>query len=413
MDATAKPDLRGFAAEQIAAEIAVKVPESQQVNSVADAQPDDGDMWAAVELPAQCPSAVMWASTDDILGAHWDNLGAAHGAGGQSVAEGRESELSGVSDALSVGGLRFDMHKWEKGMHDLVSNIGVRDAEPVVAPLAERMADSENRLRILEEDRDELRQQAGRLQRMLDTERADRQRAQQAQQAAVGRLRELNAKEESAHSGDANKIQELEATASMLRQKLERARRHMQVPAADVVESLRQRTRTVEGAELVKDAQHLQWQRDMGKKLALTLKVLQLQKEHADKVEMVQDKLHRYVSEAAVESTHTRTNLARQRELVAALLRRQEMLYAEEGERQRALSHMKSQVEMVLTLGKQKARRLREYESGLEEDLKNSEYERRLHQQLQTEYVLESQAEAGGLFSLAGAINDHRRNMAS
>ena len=30
-------------------------------------------------------------------------------------------------------------------------------------------------------------------------------------------------------------------------------------------------------------AQHLQWQRDMGKKLALTLKVLQLQKEHADK----------------------------------------------------------------------------------------------------------------------------------
>ena len=70
------------------------------------------------------------------------------------------------------------------------------------------------------------------------------------------------------------------------------------------MESLKQRTRTVEDAELVKDAQHLQWQRDMGKKLALTLKVLQLQKEHADKVEMVQDKLHRYVSEAAVESTH-------------------------------------------------------------------------------------------------------------
>ena len=98
MDATAKPDLRGVTAEQIAAEIAVKVPESQQVHSVADAQPDDGDMWAAVELPAQSPSAVMWASTDDILGAHWDNLGATHGAGGQSVAEGRESELSGVSD---------------------------------------------------------------------------------------------------------------------------------------------------------------------------------------------------------------------------------------------------------------------------------------------------------------------------
>ena len=112
-------------------------------------------------------------------------------------------------------------------------------------------------------------------------------------------------------------------------------------------------------------------------------------------------------------SVHTRTNLARQRELVAALLRRQEMLYAEEGGRQRALSHIKSQVEMMLTLGKQKARRLREYESGLEEDLKNSEYERRLHQQLQTEYVLESQAEGGGRFSMAGAINDHRRNMAS
>jgi hypothetical protein len=57
--------------------------------------------------------------------------------------------------------------------------------------MADRVADAQNRMRILEEDRDILSAQSVKLQRMLDSEREERHAAQKAQLSAVEKLREL------------------------------------------------------------------------------------------------------------------------------------------------------------------------------------------------------------------------------
>lgn len=305
----------------------------------------------------------------------------------------------------------MDVGAWEKGMGDMISHIGVDRPEPP-APLVDRLQDTKNRLRILEEDRDVLSAQAVKLQSMLDAEREDRHLAQKAQQEAIDKLRELHHQDADAQSRDANRIQELEATANALRQKLERARRHAEAPAADVLDALRKRTQYLEDSGAQKEREHVHWQREMGKKLAITLKVLQLQKEHASKVEEVQDKLHRYISQAAAEASNARNRSRDTQELIAALFRRSELIYSEETRRQRELSQVRGQVEVLLRTAKEKGQKLRGYESGLEEDLKTSEYERRLHANLIEEYEMEAQPSGGGEMSVAGAIVAHWNGMA-
>jgi len=351
--------------------------EDKRLRQQSDESGDDDAMWAGVED----------AATGASLQHDWDDLNVDDGdAVGVDAGRGRESGFADMSTpAPDGGGLRLDVQAWEKGMGDIISQVGMNRPSPA-PPIAERLTDAENRLRILEEDRDILHSQSVKLQSMLDSEREDRQIAQKSQAAAVEKLRALDEREGEVHCRDANRLQELEATASLVRQKLEKARRNIQAPAADVVDSLKQRTQYLEEISVNKDRQNLQWQREMGKKLALTLKVLQLQKEHAAQVEEVQDKLHRMVSQAAAEASHARNRSHDSQELVAALFRRTELIYSEETRRERDLSHTKGQVELLLRKVREKTTTLREYENGLAEDLKTSEYERRLHDQLVHEY---------------------------
>jgi chorismate mutase len=65
------------------------------------------------------------------------------------------------------------------------------------------------------------------------------------------------------HARDANRLQELEATAAHLRQKLDKARRNIQAPAADVMDSLRKRTQDLEDVAARKEQQQLHYQREV------------------------------------------------------------------------------------------------------------------------------------------------------
>ena len=375
----------------------------------------------AGQKEASSPSVAMWAGVEDSVHSRgFEDLGAAaqpHGIADADAQEkwgGRESGWTEMSTpAPPGGGLRLDVGAWERGMGDMISHIGVDRPEPP-APLADRLADAKNRLRILEEDRDVLSAQAVRLQNMLDSEREDRHIAQKAQQDAIDRLRELHHQDVDGQSRDATRIEELEGTANTLRQKLERARRNVEAPAADVLDALRKRTQYLEDCSAQKEREQLQWQRDMGKKLAITLKVLQFQKEHATKVEEVQDKLHRYISQAAAEASNARSRTHEKQELIAALFRRAELIYTEETRRQREVSTVRGQAEALLRKAREKNVKLREYEGGLEEDLKTSEYERQLHASLMQEYEMEAQhggGEDAGM-SVAAAIGAHWNNMA-
>lgn len=181
---------------------------------------EDNDMWAGVE-DAGAPVQHSWENLNA------DEAGPSDSAG--DVGRGRASVFTDMSTpAPSGGGLRLDVQAWERGMGDIISQVGL-DRPTLLAPLEERTNDTENRLRILEEDRDVLRSQAVKLQSSLDSEREDRQIAQKAQAAAVEKLRQLDGHEGEAHSRDSHRLQELEATASLLRHKLEKARRNIQV----------------------------------------------------------------------------------------------------------------------------------------------------------------------------------------
>ena len=391
------------------------------------------------------PTDAMWAGAESggaSLDLGWDELDEAGGMKGGDRAASGGSACTEVLAAGSLpadgdggGGLHFDVGAWEKGMGDVIKQVGL-DRPEQLAPLAERVADAQNRMRILEEDRDILRAQSVKLQHMLDAEREDRHTAQKAQQAAVEKLRELDHRNGEMQERDANRLQELQDTAVQLQHKLEKARR-AGLPAADVVDSLRKRTLHLEEVGARKDREQLQWQREMGKKLALTLKVLQLQKEHADQVEEVQDSLHRLVSQAAAEASSARARFQQAEETVEGLMRQAEAVYSEETRRNRDLLHLRSLADNLLTRARAKnakvlcdlvyillpflspsrassasacasrpyprscacmpvhgkvlwltstTQQLSAYQSGLQEDLKSSEYERRLHEQLVAEY---------------------------
>jgi len=264
-----------------------------------------------------------------------------------------------------------------------------------------------------------LRAQSVKLQRMLDLEREDRQVAQKAQQEAVRKLREVDEGDAQAQDRDKNRLQELEATAAVLRQQLDKARRKG-APGPDVVEALRKRTVYLEEVNARKEREQLEWQRDMGKKLALTLKVLQLQREQADKVDRVQDSLHRLVSQAAAEAKNARGRTQAAADTVAGVLRRAEVMYSEETRRNRELEQARGLAGEMLKAARDKAGQLRQYEAGMEEELKTGEYERRLHQQLLSEYQAETEPAAGagggvvaGQGGVADAISAHWEAMAS
>ena len=196
-------------------------------------------------------SDAMWAGVEEP----------AYGGAGR---ESQNSDFTAASTpSLQGGGLRLDVKEWEKGMGDLILQVGKAPRSPPQKPLADRLVDAVNRLRILEEDRDVLSTQAVRLQSMLDSEREDRQLAQKAQQAAVDKLREIDQSQGAMHARDANRLQELEATAAHLRQKLDKARRNIQAPAADVMDSLKKRTQDLEDVAARKEQQQLHYQREV------------------------------------------------------------------------------------------------------------------------------------------------------
>lgn len=67
--------------------------------------------------------------------------------------------------------------EWSVGMQDVVTKVGLHSPSPGMVPLREMASNAEHRLRIVEEDRDLLAQQAVALQRMIDKEHRDRQAA--------------------------------------------------------------------------------------------------------------------------------------------------------------------------------------------------------------------------------------------
>jgi hypothetical protein len=311
---------------------------------------------ADLEEQRESPTDAMWAGVESGGDLGWDDLPLAAAArpfapqgGDRAASRGPACRevLAAKSPPASGGGLHFDLGAWEKGMGDVIKQVGVDRPEPL-APLADRVADAQNRMRILEEDRDILSAQSVKLQRMLDLEREERHAAQKAQLAAVEKLRDLDQRTGELHERDAGRLQELQDTAVQLQNRLERARR-VGAPAADVVDSLRKRTLYLEEVGARKEREQLQWQREMGKKLALTLKVLQLQKEHADKVEEVHDSLHRLVSQAAAEASSARARFQQAEDTVEGLMRQAEAVYSEETRRNRDLLHLRSLANTLLT----------------------------------------------------------------
>jgi hypothetical protein len=117
-----------------------------------------------------------------------------------------------------------------------------------VVPLREMASNAEHRLRIVEEDRDLLAQQAVALQRMLDKEHRDHQAALGAQQQAQQALRELVKGDAAKVKAEHERLAELHAQAAHLRTRVEAAARSGRGAAPGLLEALQERAERAEAA---------------------------------------------------------------------------------------------------------------------------------------------------------------------
>ena len=136
-------------------------------------------MWAGAEDGVEASQQVGWDDVDAGAAAH-DQVNihvhadaaaarlppAQHAAAtdaemlhsalsGGAAGDGRASRVSGEADSEGLtpvpqgGGLHFDVGAWHRGMGDMISAVGAERPQPLV-PLPDRVADAQNRLRILE-----------------------------------------------------------------------------------------------------------------------------------------------------------------------------------------------------------------------------------------------------------------------
>ena len=167
-------------------------------------------------------------------------------------------------------------------------------------------SNAEHRLRIVEEDRDLLAQQAVALQRMLDKERRDRQAAQGAQQQAQQALRELVKGDAAKVKAEHERLVELHAQAAHLRTRVETAARSGKGAAPGLLEVLQERAERAEAAAGGQREQRQRVEQEAVRRLALSLKVLQLQKESADRAVLAKQRAQAHNDAARDEAARLR-----------------------------------------------------------------------------------------------------------
>eukprot|EP00293_Proteomonas_sulcata_P015710 CAMPEP_0184291436 /NCGR_PEP_ID=MMETSP1049-20130417/3478_1 /TAXON_ID=77928 /ORGANISM="Proteomonas sulcata, Strain CCMP704" /LENGTH=286 /DNA_ID=CAMNT_0026598901 /DNA_START=344 /DNA_END=1204 /DNA_ORIENTATION=- len=275
-------------------------------------------------------------------------------------------------------------------MERLVARVGqAHEESPVVAPSAESLDDVVSRLRMVEEDRDSLEREVMSLQKTLDKERKTRLEAQEAQKKAIKKLSEITTDENNQALSEERHLSELEAEAANLKGKLDAARKGVTAPSGDVMEALKERTKFMEHLAMQKEDDRQQSQKDLIKKLGITLKVLQLQKEHGDNWLRQRDKVKGIYRDATDHASDARNTIKNNSDHLDQLARRIELLYSAEVDRHREIASIKSLAEALHRQVQARSARYQQFEAGLAEDLKGSEYERGLHVQVMQEYMLE------------------------
>ena len=280
--------------------------------------------------------------------------------------------------------------EWSVGMQDVVTKVGLHSPSPGMVPLREMASNAEHRLRIVEEDRDLLAQQAVALQRMLDKERRDRQAAQGAQQQAQQALRELVKGDAAKVKAEHERLVELHAQAAHLRTRVETAARSGKGAAPGLLEVLQERAERAEAAAGGQREQRQRVEQEAVRRLALSLKVLQLQKESADRAVLAKQRAQAHNDAARDEAARLREEEQRKDDALAGHARRLEAWYAEEGRMMRQLHQIRADTAAFARVMRAEAARMRLFEEGLERELQEAEHEVKVHKHIADEMGLEA-----------------------
>jgi hypothetical protein len=289
---------------------------------------------------------------------------------------------------------------WDVEIESSIQRIGQGrrgdDEEPPI-PSSELILQAQSRLRIIEEDRDALSQQAVQLQIQLDRERKSRHASQEVLSHCSRSVSERRETGEEQARRDADTLAKLRAEEAKLRAELEAAER---APAAshaeDVLSSLRQRAEEAEAAAAQRQAVLRKAQEELLTRLAVTLKVLQLQKAQAAAQEARRDRVHAAQAEALRFVVAARAEEMQRAEARRALARRAEALLDGAAMRAREVGGAQAAAEALARSLRGDAETLRRAEEGLSLDFAAAERERLLHDYVLRELAAETAASASG-----------------
>ncbi len=251
-----------------------------------------------------------------------------------------------------------------------------------------------------------LNQQAVQLQIQLDRERKSRHASQEILSHCSRSVSEQREAAQAQARRDTDTIAKLRAEEAKLRAELEAAER---APAAshaeDVLSSLRQRAEEAEAAAALRHAALRKAQEELLTRLAVTLKVLQLQKAQAAAQEARRERVHAAQAEALRHVAAARAEEARRAEARRALARRAEALLDAAAQRAREVGGAQAAAEALARSLRGDAETLRRAEEGLSLDFAAAERERLLHDYVLRELDADTSA-AGGAAAPAGGLAD-------
>eukprot|EP00960_Hanusia_phi_P041671 755107-Hanusia_phi.AAC.5 len=193
--------------------------------------------------------------------------------------------------------------KLKQEIEDEISKIGAYAGEDIIPQESDRyFEDMRNRLRIIEEDRDVLQEHVLKLQRIVDNEKQSRQQAEKEYRKTKEALEELDKNKTERQKESSNKLSQLEGEVKLLKMKHETAqKRGAAGPSVDVLDSLKQRTLYMEDVSNKKAEMMVQKEKEMIRALGITFKVLQLQKDHSEKISSSESRIASSVDKAETE----------------------------------------------------------------------------------------------------------------
>jgi hypothetical protein len=367
---------------------------------ISKKKPDDLDTTSEDQLdsnlvgPSQAdapavPDDDMWAAAEGV-GTELDlpTLANQHLTGSQLA----EQESSNPSTDLANG--------WETDMESSIQKIGKSRLEDDIEPpitSSEIIAQALSRLRIIEEDRDTLTEQSVQLQLQVDRERKARHAAQESLSHAVQASQTCRESGEEQARRDASALEALRVQEAAIRAEVEAAER---APAAsraeDVLSSLRQRAEETEAAAARRQAALRRTQEELVTRLAVTLKVLQLQKAQAASQEARRERVRVAQADALRRVAAARAEEVHRAEARRALARRAEALLDSAALRAREVAAAQGAAEALARRLRADAELLRRAEEAVSLDHATADRERRVHDFLLREHAADSAAAAAG-----------------